>query len=377
MSAWPGKNVIGLTGNIASGKSVVRKMLEHMGAYGIDADALTHRALAQGAPGYQPVIDTFGKWILASDGQIDRTKLGRVVFADKEAMRQLEAIVHPLVDQAIDILIRRAKQKVIVIEAIKLIESGLAGKCDTLWVTVAPQELQLARLMQKRGMTEVTARQRINVQPLQEKKISMANVLIHNDGSFDDTWQQVTAAWNKTFPPSEAEAPLVVETVAGAATVQRARPRDAEQVAILIAQLSGGKRRVTRDDIMEAFGEKAFLLLRVNGQARGVAGWEVENLVARTDDVYVHKSLSYAESLRIIMEEVERASRELHCEISLLFLPEEIASHESAFRSLGYQRRTIKSLGVNAWEEAAQESMPEGSVMYFKQLRQDRVLRPV
>src|SRR5574341_2224193 len=84
MSAWPGKYVIGLTGNIATGKSVVRRMLEHLGAYGIDADALGHRAIAQGAPGYRPVLDTFGKWILGDDGQIDRAKLARVVFADTE-----------------------------------------------------------------------------------------------------------------------------------------------------------------------------------------------------------------------------------------------------------------------------------------------------
>ncbi len=91
MSVWPGKFVIGLTGNIATGKSVVRKMLEHLGAYGIDADALGHRAIARDAPGYKPVLDTFGKWILASDGQIDRGKLARVVFADPDALIQLES----------------------------------------------------------------------------------------------------------------------------------------------------------------------------------------------------------------------------------------------------------------------------------------------
>ena len=102
MSAWPGKYVIGLTGNIATGKSVVRKMLEHLGAYGIDADALGHRAIAIDAPGYQAVLTTFGRWVLASDGQVDRAKLARVVFADPDALARLESIVHPLVGQAID-----------------------------------------------------------------------------------------------------------------------------------------------------------------------------------------------------------------------------------------------------------------------------------
>src|SRR5512136_3097053 len=89
MSVWRGKFVIGLTGNIASGKSVVRRMLEHLGAYGIDADALSHRAIARGAPGYQSVVDIFGKWVLDAHGEIDRGKLGKLVFSDPAALKQL------------------------------------------------------------------------------------------------------------------------------------------------------------------------------------------------------------------------------------------------------------------------------------------------
>ena len=190
MSAWSGKFVIGLTGNIGTGKSVVRRMLEHLGAYGIDADALGHRAIAQGAPGYQPVLDTFGRWVLAEDGQIDRGKLARVVFADTEALACLEGIVHPLVAQAIDVLVRRSNQRVIVIEAIKLIESSLRSRCDSLWVTHAMQEIQLVRLMKKRGMSEAVAHQRIGSQPPQEEKIAAANIVIRNDGSFEETWMR-------------------------------------------------------------------------------------------------------------------------------------------------------------------------------------------
>ncbi|MBN1146247.1 MAG: dephospho-CoA kinase [Anaerolineales bacterium] len=380
MSAWPGKYVIGLTGNIATGKSVVRKMLEHLGAYGIDADGLGNRAIAQGSPGYAPVVETFGKWVLTSNGQVDRNKLGHVVFADPEAMRYLESIVHPLVGQAVDILVRRARQNIVVLEAIKLIESRLVEKCDTVWVTYAPQELQLARLMQKRSLGEATARQRIAAQPLQEKKTAVANVVIRNEGSFEETWQQVTTAWEKIFPSSAAEQQISgveVETVAGEVTVQRARPGDAEEVAQLINQLSEGLRQVDRSEIMAAFGEKAFMLLRVDGRPLGVVGWKVENLVARTDDVYVDKSINFIDSLHVLMDEVERASQELQCEACLLFLPDEYASQESSFQSLGYQRRTAQSLGVRAWEEAAQESMLPNTIMLFKQLRQDRVLRPV
>ena len=377
MGAWPGKYVIGLTGNIATGKSVVRKMLEHLGAYGIDADALAHRVIAQGAPGYKPVVDTFGKWILAPDGQIDRAKLGRMVFADPEALKQLESIVHPFVRQALEILIKRTQHKVVVIEAIKLLEAGLAERCDSIWVAYAPQELQVARLMHKRGMSESLARERIAAQSPQEKKTAAAAVVIRNNGTFEAAWQQVYTAWQQLFPSEEVAPAQEAETVSGKMSVTRARPRESDTIARLITELSAGKKAVTRDQVMEAFGEKAFLLLHMADRPVGVVGWQVENLVARTDDVYLESSVPFMDGLGLLMREVERASRELECEASLLFLPAAMENQETVFRALGYQRRTIEMLGVRAWEEAAQESMPDGCIMLFKQLRQDRVLRPV
>src|SRR5919112_1038810 len=157
-------------------------MLEHLGAYTIDADALSHRVISKGAPGYQPVLDTFGKWLLDPDGQINRTKLGHLVFADKDALKQLEDIIHPYVRQAVDILVKRAKQKVIVIEAIKLLESEIRNQCDTIWVTDAPQQVQVERLMRKRGMSQEDALQRVQVQSAQTEKIAAANTVITNNG---------------------------------------------------------------------------------------------------------------------------------------------------------------------------------------------------
>ena len=378
MSAWPGKYVIGLTGNIATGKSVVRKMLEHLGAYGIDADALGHRAMAKGAPGYKPIVKTFGEWILGPDGQINRSRLGKIVFSDPEALAALESILHPLVQQAVDILIRRAQQKVIVVEAIKLIEAGMHAQYDSLWVTYAIPEIQLARLMQKRGLDETTARQRIAVQPLQEDKLKLARVVIRNHSSFEDTWRQVSGAWNAIFPGVEAAPRPRVHTGAEKMEVQRGRPKDATEIAAIFNRLSRGRRRVSRADVMAAFGEKAFLVLRMNEFTVGLAGWKVENLVSRTDDVYLDESkILPAIGLKALMEEVEHNSVELQCEISLLFLPRDMAEQDAPLANLGYKARSIQSLGVRAWQEAASESMPPDSVMLFKQLRQDRVLRPV
>ena len=200
MATAPGKFIIGLTGNIATGKTVVRRMLEHLGAYTIDADTLSHRAIAKGAPGHQPTVEAFGNWILDAHGEIDRTKLGGLAFRDPEALARLEAIVHPLVREAVDLLVRRAKQPVIVLEAIKLLEGELKKRCDSIWVTYAPPPLQVDRLMQQRSMSRDEAQQRVAAQGPQTDKIAAANVVIRNTGSYDDLWRQVEEAWKRNRP---------------------------------------------------------------------------------------------------------------------------------------------------------------------------------
>ncbi len=378
MGKWPGKYVIGVTGNIATGKSVVRKMLEHLGAYGIDADALAHRAMTKGAPGYQPVLDTFGKWVLGPDGQIDRAKLGRLVFTNPEALKSLEEIIHPLVGGAIDILVRRAQQRVIVIEAIKLLEGRLRDYCDAIWVTDARQEVQLSRLMHKRDLSEEEAWSRIRAQNPQELKLQAADVVIDNNDSFDETWKQVASAWQATVPGVAGEAlPQLKARPKGKLEVRRSRPKDAQEIAMLITRLSAGRRQMTREDVMAAFGEKAYLFLCRNGQSIGLLGWQVENLVARVDDLFIDASIPLAEAVKVMTTEVERASKELQCEAVLLFLTPDLAQYSEVWKGLGYRAMAVKDLKVRAWQDAAMESMPPGTVMMFKQLRKDRVLRPV
>ncbi len=383
MSAWPGKFVIGLTGNIATGKSVVRKMLEHLGAYGIDADALGHRAMAKEAPGYKPVLQTFGRWVLGEDDQIDRAKLGKIVFSDPQALAQLEQIIHPLVRQATDILIRRSKQPVVVLEAIKMIESPLRQACDKIWVTYASPEIQLARLIQKRSMSHEVALQRIAFQPPQQEKLAAASVVIHNDGSFEDTWKQVSAAWLKQFPAAGAEpAPekaRAAETAvtAGTFTVEKARPRQAAEIAAFINRASGGARKLRSEDIMAAFGEKAYMMLRFNNNPVGIVGCQVENLVARADDLYIHNNIPLEQAMKTLLENLEDTSRDLQCEALLLYLQPHLAGQTQVWQKLGYEQRSVGSLGVRAWQEAAQEAHNPGEALFFKQLRKDRVLRPV
>lgn len=221
------------------------------------------------------------------------------------------------------------------------------------------------------------ARQRIQAQGSQDQKAAAADLVIQNNDSFEHAWKQVVAGWQRIFPAVEAEAEEAEPELAGVLGVKRAGPAQAADIAALITRLSDESRRMTRDDVMEAFGEKAYMLLTRDKKLVGLVGWQVENLVARLDDFYLQPDLSIEDSARVLLGEVERASRELQCEAALLFLPPRLAAKDSIWKSLGYSPRTIEQLGVRAWQDAALESMPAGMEMLFIQLRKDRVMRPV
>lgn len=379
LSNWEDKFVIGLTGNIGTGKSVVRRMLEHLGAYGIDADALAQRTYARGAPGYQAVIKQFGHWIVAPDGEIDRGRLGRVVFSDPQALAILEEIVHPLVNQAIDFLIKRSVQPVIVVEAIKLLEAGLDKKCNSIWVAAAPKEVQLTRLTMQRRMKKAEAFQRIEAQPPQELKVAAAQVVINNVGSIEDTWRQVIAGCRQILPAEFIELSEQAEPTAakGEFSIIRGHPGHSAEIAELFNRLEKPAHPFLAADIMEKFGEKAYLLLKVDGKLRAAVGWQVENLVSRATEMVIDPDLPSEKVIPALIQEMERASRVLQCEASLIFTSPKLVKQDGLWQNLGYVRMLPETLKVRAWQDAARESMPEGTLMLFKKLREDRVLRPI
>ena len=258
-----------------------------------------------------------------------------------------------------------------------MLEGPLRQACDTIWVTYAQKEVQIARLVQKRGMSSAVAHQRVAAQMPQIEKVKLANTVIHNESSFEDTWIQVSKAWKGLFPTYESGAYKPVAAPKGQLFVEKARPRHAAEIASLIERLSSGKIKPTSDDIMAAFGEKAFLFLKQDGTPVGVMGWQVENLVERSDDVFIEPDQPLSKAMEAFLDEIETTSRDLQCEIALLFLPLELSKQEEVWKSLGYEPRTIESLGVRAWQEAALESIGAEESMFFKQLRKDRVLRPV
>lgn len=214
-----GLYVIGLTGNIATGKSTIARMLAELGARRIDADALAHQVLRAGTPAWCQVLEQFGRDILQEDGEIDRTRLGARVFADPAAMARLEAIVHPAVIAEAESLLQQIEKgssipatdagaaaaersvldpgRVAVLEAIKLIESGMHHRCDELWVVTCPREQQVKRLMETRGLSQSEAELRIDSQPPQADKLALADVVIDNSGDLEATRAQVQREWHR------------------------------------------------------------------------------------------------------------------------------------------------------------------------------------
>ena len=187
--------LIGLTGNIATGKSEVARMLAELGAQVIDADRVAHQVMLPGGPAYDQVIAAFGPGILDAGGRIDRRVLGDLVFRDAEALHRLEAAVHPATITAVGRRIAEATAAIVVIEAIKLIESGMHRAYDRLWVVTAPRSLQIRRLVTARGLTEEEAVLRVDAQPPQEEKARLADRVLVNDGSLDQLREKVQRAW--------------------------------------------------------------------------------------------------------------------------------------------------------------------------------------
>ena len=189
--------VIGLTGGIAAGKSTVSEALREAGAVVIDADKVGHDAYRPGTETHAALVAAFGPQIVAESGEIDRRALGAIVFADAAALARLERATHPLVLARIERVLAEAAPAVAVHEAIKLIESGGADRCDELWVVTAPREQQIARLVASRGLTPAEAALRVDAQPPQSEKVARADVVIPNDGDLVALRRRVEAEWRR------------------------------------------------------------------------------------------------------------------------------------------------------------------------------------
>jgi dephospho-CoA kinase len=197
--------IIGITGNIACGKTAVGQMLLELGAERyIDADAVVHRLYLAGQPISVKVAEAFGSHVVAPDGSVDRKALGTIVFQDAGAMRRLEAIVHPAVSEALaNELASVSPSGIVVIDAVKLLQGGSGEFCQSKWMVVCPEEQEFARLVARNQFSAEEAWARIQAQPSVVHWLPLVDEVIDNSGSLEDTRKQVVAAYErfcKQFP---------------------------------------------------------------------------------------------------------------------------------------------------------------------------------
>jgi len=186
---------IGLTGGIASGKSAVADRLAELGAVVLDADVLAREVVARGTPGLTEVVTRFGPGVLAGDG-LDRAALGRLVFADPSARRDLERIVHPAVRQRAAELERQAPDDAVVVHVIPLlVETGQAADFDLCVVVDCDPATQAARLQRRNGLTAAEADARLAAQATRAERLAVADVVLSNDGSLGELRRRVDALW--------------------------------------------------------------------------------------------------------------------------------------------------------------------------------------
>ena len=194
---------IGLTGGIGSGKSTVSALLAARGAVVIDADRIAREVVEPGTPGLAAVVEAFGPGVLTADGSLDRPALAAVVFADPEARKRLDGIVHPLVRSRSAELASAAPDDAVVVHDVPLlVETGqAAGTYDLVLVVQAAPETRVDRLV-RRGLTEEDARARIAVQATDEQRRAAADVVLVNDGPPEDLAGQVDRFWTERVAPA-------------------------------------------------------------------------------------------------------------------------------------------------------------------------------
>jgi len=185
--------VVGLTGGIASGKSLVAHYLKELGAKLIDADEISREIVRPGMPAYQEILQVFGKGILNQDGTIDRKGLGKVVFSNPELLKRLNEITHPRILEEVRRRIGEAKkdQAIIVVDVALLFEVGLHREMDRVIVAYVDKETQIKRLMERDGLTEGEARLRLSAQMPLEEKLKYAHFIIDNSIGMEETRRQV------------------------------------------------------------------------------------------------------------------------------------------------------------------------------------------
>lgn len=200
---------VGLTGGIGTGKSHALEEFRRLGAYTIDADELAHQAIERGKPAYQEIVREFGEAILQPDGEVDRKKLARIVFADESKLKCLNAIVHPRVSELQEEELRalqskkRKRSPIVITDAALMIETGNYKRYDKIIVVFCTPELQFARLVARDGLSPEEAALRISRQMPITEKAKHADYLIENSGKYADTRRQIKQVYTNLLADYE------------------------------------------------------------------------------------------------------------------------------------------------------------------------------
>lgn len=251
---WGRNLIIGLTGNIATGKSTVLAKLAALGSDVIDADKVVHALREPGAPGHTAIVEQFGTDYLLPDGRIDNQKLGALAFSDSNALRRLERIFGPLAVAEIARRAQASRAAVIVIEAIRLLDGDLKHQVDHVWVVDADTAQQVARLVRDRGLTKAQALTRIEAQPPQAEKRAQAHVIIRNDGDLSATHRQILAAWDDVLSSLHAAGWLSADLVKRyVATTAEINPDDDYAKMIYTALRTLSEKPLPPEDVAALF----------------------------------------------------------------------------------------------------------------------------
>lgn len=187
--------VVGLTGQMGAGKTTVAQMLRELGAKVLDADAIVHQEQSRGTVGYSAIIQHFGTDVLGEDKEIDRKKLAEQVFVDPRKLAELERIIHPrVIARVLEARSMLSGEEVLVVEAIKLLETSMRSACDEVWAVVAPHDVLFERL-RARGVPAGEAEARLRHQRSEAQFREAATVVLENAGEREATREQVRSAW--------------------------------------------------------------------------------------------------------------------------------------------------------------------------------------
>jgi len=434
---WPKKTIIGLTGNIATGKSAVMKLAEEAGTLTIDADAVVHSIMDHDSSMQAAIAVAFGPQVRLPDGRINRVALGELVFKDASALKDLEQMVHPAVRREVMARIDQSEKLVVLIEAIKLLDGDLKGLCDHVWVTRCPVQRQIERLVICRGIDPAAAKQRVEMQSSQETKIAQADVVFDTHGTLENTHKQFMLAWRRIFGTDPMMKPKIAEGLVAAASstpvapiqptatpmaspapqppaprpaekpaersgpasrpqpvatipptaptaaaaeeinVRRARPSDVPAILLHVNKATGGQVKMSRSELLMALGDRSYFIAQSGTTIYIIVGWHIENLIARVDQLYINPPESVSFAFDPVLKDIEKSAIQHFCEIVVVFLPNDQVDRLGGYLAFNeYQILSADSL-PRVWKQALQESQPDNTLAMIKILRDDRITAPI